>query len=231
MAALHLHGGSHFLQSHAIQPKSQERYRSAVLAFLRWRSSRAPVLHGSVDQLDLSTIDRDVSDYIHHLYYTGEAQYHAANTVYGLEFFNGSIKGHLRLSKLALRGWRNLEPGRVYPPLTWDMAVLVALQLRRSGEHAASVAVLLMFDCYLRIGEMADLRVRDVVDSSSARMGSAYRGMAVILRRTKTGRNQSVDVRRAIVRELLQELVRGMPPNAKVFATSSERFRRHFKAA
>ena len=227
---------SRFLQLHAVQPKTHSRYRRAVLRFLRWctDSTSAPTRMSTttgLDRLDPSTVDRLLSDYIHSLYYGGAAQYRAANAVFGLEFFNGRLKGRLPLSRLALRGWRNLEPGRVYPPLTWDIAVLIALQLRRVGQQAMSVAVLLMFDCYLRIGEMADLRVRDIVDSSSARMGSTYRGMAVILRRAKTGRNQSVDVRRPVVRSLLQQFVRGMPADAKVFGTTAARFRRHFKAA
>ena len=164
-----------------------------------------------LDHLDPSTIDRLLSDYIHSLYYGGAAQYRAANAVFGLEFFNGRLKGRLQY-----RGWP-CAAGAIWsraasiPPLTWDVAVLIALQLRRVGQQAMSVAVLLMFDCYLRIGEMADLRVRDIVDSSSARMGSTYRGMAVILRRAKTGRNQSVDVRRPVVRSLVQQFVRGMP--------------------
>ena len=224
--------GSRFLQHHAVKPKTRQRYRQAVLAFMRWRyPSSSARSSPRLDDLDLSTLDHHVSDYIHYLYFTGEAQYRAVATVYGLEFLNGHVKGHLRLSKVALRGWRNVEPGRVHPPLTWDMAVLVALQLRRCGELAASVAVLLMFDCYLRVGEMADLRARDVVDASSARMGSAYGGMALFLRRTKTGRNQSVEVRRPIVRELVSELVRGMPPSAKVFGATADHFRRRFRAA
>jgi integrase len=227
------HRGSRYLQSSAVEPRTLKRYSSAVDGFTAWLTSvGSPSV--PLAALDGARVDSLLSDYIHELYYQCSSLARASATVFGLELLDARLKGHLHLSKLALRGWRRLTPGRSYPPLTWDAACFIALALVAMGERRAAIATLVMFDCYLRVGEMASLRMCDVVDSSSSRMGSAYVGMAVILPRTKTGRNQSVDLRRPIVKTLLADLLLSAgdyDSPASVFGLSADRYRRLFKRA
>ena len=70
------------------------------------------------------------------------------------------------------------------------MAVWMAIR----GQHHAALAMLVGFDCYLRIGELLSLKVQDVAVSNDTRLGSAYRGVLLRLAHTKTGRNQAVTV-------------------------------------
>ncbi len=49
---------------------------------------------------------------------------------------------------LALRGWTKLKPVQSYPPLTWELAVLIAVRMIRDGHFTAGVGFLLAFDCY-----------------------------------------------------------------------------------
>ena len=81
-----------------------------------------------------------------------------------------------------------------HPPLTWELTVVIACTLARSGYHAPAIAMLVGFDCYLRVSEITGLRRCDVVMSHDARMGRAHTGMAVCLPQSKTGLNQSVSV-------------------------------------
>ncbi len=96
---------------------------------------------------------------------------------------------------------------QAHPPLTWEMTLLIACTLARSGHRDAGVATLLAFDCYLRVGELCRLRLCDVVMPHDARMGSAFTGMVVCLPRAKTGLNQSVPVRRPAVGAVLHDYV------------------------
>lgn len=217
-----------FLQEAAVAPRTRDRYVAAVAAFMQWATGDAAM---PTTALRARKVDGLLSDYLHHLFFSGKSFSLGSATLFGLELLDARLKGGLPSSRLALRGWRNQVPKRSYPPLTWDAACAIAVTLACWGERAAAIAVLTSFDCYLRVGEMAALRVADVIDATSVRMGSAYRGMSLILKQTKTGPNKSVDVRRPVVRELVAELVHGKPLAALVFDTTAARFRRIFKAA
>ena len=60
------------------------------------------------------------------------------------------------------------------------------------GAIATAVALLLSYNCLLRISEVAALRVGDIVDYR-AQADPVGRGVAVYLRNTKTGRRQVED--------------------------------------
>ena len=228
--AINTHAGSSFLQSSAIDRRTADRYRVAHASFAIWakRTSSA-----SLSSLDADVVDSLLSDYLHHLYARCSSYASAAAAVYGTEFFASRLKGRLHSSRLALRGWKRIAPHRSYPPLTWDAACVIAVTLRSWGEHKAAIAVLLMFDCYLRIGEMAALRCCDIIDSSSVRMGSSYRGMSICIPKAKTGVNQSVDVRNSLVQRLIAaEIIHDDPHSrASAFGLTAAQFRRLFKRA
>jgi integrase len=220
--------GSHFLQSSAVEPRTHNRYRAAVSSYMKWRFKGTSV---PLSSLDCSSMDSSVSDYLHHLYFSCSSLSRATATVYGLQLLEPRLKGYLHSSKLALRGWRRITPHRSYPPMTWDTACVVSVTLAAWGHQRAAIAVLLSFDCYLRIGEVTGLRRRDVVDSSSVRMGSNYRGSAIMIPKAKTGRNQSVDIRRPVVAQLLADCVKGLTDSELVFGLSAAHFRQLFKRA
>jgi hypothetical protein len=72
----------------------------------------------------------------------------------GLHFFLPQSKGNLHVSALAIRGWGRLRPTVSHPPLSWELAVAVAVAVRLgcADRWSSGVAVLLAFNCYLRIG-------------------------------------------------------------------------------
>ena len=70
-----------------------------------------------------------------------------------------------------------------------------------AGAVAVGIAVLLSFDCLLRISKVAGLRVGDIVDHR-AQADPVGRGVAVYLRVTKTGRRQAVMVEDPALAEL-----------------------------
>ena len=100
---------------------------------------------------------------------------------------------------------------RSHPPITWELAVVFAVTMARWGRHAEAVAVLLAFDCLLRVGEMTRLEYRDVIMPNDPRMGSAHTGMVVRLARTKTGLNQSVSLINLQVQHALHSYLLSKP--------------------
>ena len=149
----------------------------------------------------------------------------------GLHLFLPEVKGRLFSSSLALRGWKRLVPPVSHPPLSWDLAVVIAVRLAAVGLWSSGVGVLLSFDSYLRIGELTRLRKRRVAFDLDVRVGSAHRGTSLGLRRTKTGPFKWVNVRSPVVQTLLRQLVGNLPDeNSRLFPCASA-FYRHFKRA
>ncbi len=84
--------------------------------------------------------------------------------VFGVEHFLPGLQGEMVLARRSLRGWDNLRPPQSHPPLNMALTSSLAAEMSRMGHPGAGVATLLGFDCYLRISEIAALRVYNVAD-------------------------------------------------------------------
>ena len=124
-----------------------------------------------------------------------------------------------------------MVPPVSHPPLSWDLAVVLAVRLAAVGLWSSGVGILLSFDCYLRIGELTRLRKRHVALDLDERVGSAHRGMSLGLRRTKTGPYKWVKVRSLVVQTLLLRLVDNLPSNNSRLFPCAVAFYKHFKRA
>ena len=52
-----------------------------------------------------------------------------------------------------------MEPSFFPPPINWQLTCYLAQQVASMGHVGGGVGVLLGFDCYLRVSELADPRV------------------------------------------------------------------------
>lgn len=86
-------------------------------------------------------------------------------------------------------------------PCPHDISLGIAYYLRTTSHYDISLAVLLIFDCHVRLKEIQSLTYGTVVFEKPSKR------VHLILHFTKRGTNQSVDVRYKIVRELLQRHV------------------------
>ena len=120
-----------------------------------------------------------------------------------LVLFYPSLRGELPFTQAALSGWRKLCPGGSWAPLPLDLAVAAAAVLHHLGHEEASTALLLSFDCYLRIGEVVGLRCSDVVLPGDTLLGVRVSAGSVNLRDTKTGKDQSVVMHEELVTRLV----------------------------
>ena len=147
--------------------------------------------------------------------------------MFGLVFRRPPLRNHLGESRLRLRGWQKLRTSTSHPPITWELAVVFSVTMAKWGRHSESVAVLLAFDCLLRVGELTRLQYRDVVQPYDPRMGSAHVGMVVRLAKAKTGLNQSVALINPQVQSLLHAYLQSRPflSDSRIFPFPPSAFR------
>lgn len=116
--------------------------------------------------------------------------------------------------------------------------MLVSIRMARMGWFKPAVGVLLSFDCYLRVGELTNICISDIADAGDRRLGHAHTGMAIRLRRTKTGPNQWVTLTSSDVIVLVRCLVdearssvssESNPGNQLVFNFSPAQFRLYLR--
>lgn len=212
-----------YLVEASLSARTVDRYRKAVLQFLDWCDSY------NLDPSSPLLLDDAITNFIHFLYESGRGKALAQSVLYGIHFYIPQWKQLLPLAAKAITGWDKRSPSQSYPPLTWDLAVLIAVRLARSASFAMGVGLLLAFDCFLRLNELTAISSFDISDTSEARLGSQFQGMHIRLAATKTGREQSVRVNDPAVESLVRQLLHSR--RRKPFPFSAEEFRRCFHRA
>lgn len=207
-----------------------KKYRASVARFMEW-----------VDENKVATrlttaaaVDDTVCRYIAWLYYQTDGKKGksiASTLLSALVAASPHLAGKLVESTKMARGWSRIKPAVAYPPLSWELCIVMAYQLKRAGKPLFALALLLGFDCFLRNGEIVNLVKSDVADSGDPRVGTSYTGVALRLRDTKTGKNQWVTVMNTHVRKLLRERVKALKsPTDRLFPFSSDQLRVMFRA-
>ena len=213
------------LMGQALAPTTHSKYSKALSLFEAFCDDQGFEVFSHRD------VDRYLALYIQHLYDTGGSMDTAKNAIYGVQHRAPWLAHSLGAAKLALRGWKRTHPSTSHPPLTWELTCLLAVWMAIRGQHHAALAMVVGFDCYLRIGELLSLKVQDVAVSNDPRLGSAYRGVLLRLAHTKTGRNQAVTVDDPGVADLLTQHVRGQSQSDLVFSVSRDSFYKLFHGA
>jgi integrase len=220
-------GRGHFMLGWAVKPATARDYTKAARRFIAWAGD-----NGGDDAVTGDDFDGLVVEYFQSLYLAGEGRSHAARTLSGLVHFAPWLVHQLPMARRALKGWTRRCPSVPWPPVTWPVAVAIAVRMVMSGCYAGGVGVLVSFDCLLRISELLQLRAVDVVGAGDARVGAGFSGLWLRLQDMKTGTNKSVRVRTDAVRRLLRGLVAAAPSSSSLlFSYSATTFRRLFKGA
>lgn len=239
-AAASLAPTASILRDAVLAPSTIDRYKRALGLFLSWCDS-----NGVTDTSDYEQLDTLLCLYIEHLFRTKQPKTSASNAINAIQFFTPRCKSLLPECHLLIRGWDRLTPAQSHPPLTFELTVVIAVCMLRASPstpslYGAAVATLLAFDCYLRVGELCGIRVRDVALSAGHHFGTAYTGSAIALPRTKTGPNQYVTISMPVVQTLVTQLVshvlstsssRAAPRDSLLFDFTADTYRKYFHAA
>ena len=132
---------------------STARYGPAVVEFLTYVQECGEDLYSKDDA------DYWLAHYIHLEYAKGPTtrgtrKGHCRNAVYGLEHFYPAFK-QLTISRRCIAGWDRLLPPTPYAPMHLDVAHALAAVMCLLGCHGAAVALLVSFDCWLRISQVS----------------------------------------------------------------------------
>ncbi len=214
------------LRGMSLAPASQKAYSKQLGSFLshaRWGAREFLAAAPPV-------VDCALAVYIQSRYDAQSSFAYASHALSAAVHRRPELRSCLPLSRQCLRGWDKTRTTASHPPLTWELTVLMACSMARSGYHGPAVAMLLAFDCFLRVGELTRIRLSDVVMPNDSRMGRAHTAMAVVLRKAKTGIMQSVKIASPDVARLLVLWLRLMPrssdPDPRVFGFSADLLRR-----
>lgn len=196
------------LQDLALAPASLKSYNKSLNSFLTYaRLTPQQLLSEPATRLD-----RLLAVYIQHSYDCASPFTYASHALHAVIYHRPDVKAQMFISRQCIKGWERVKKSTSHPPLTWELTVVIACTLARSGYHGPAVAMLVGFDCYLRVGELTRIRRRDIVLPNDARMGRAHTSMAVCLTKTKTGPNQSVALQNRDVADILCAWVHGLVP-------------------
>ena len=196
-----------------VKAQTLTRYDAEARHFIEFVRERGDRIHTKED------LDYWMSYYCHIAYTDGyRSKSSCEKALAGIEHWLPEFKP-LPLTRRCLRGWGRLQPPQPAAPfprdLVWACATLACL----SGDVAAGVAMLVAYDCWLRISEVSGVTVADVYDSRR-QVDPVGRGVSVFLPETKTGRRQAVMVEEPAVAALLLALARAQDQRtAKLFPT------------
>jgi integrase len=189
------------LQDLALAPTSLKSYNKQLSSFLVF----SRLSHQQFLSLPGSGLDHRMALFIQHLYDSHSSFAYASQALHGCVYQRQDVKQRMLQSRQCLRGWDRVRDRRSHPPLTWELTVLIAVVLSRSGFHAPAVAMLVGFDTYMRVSELTSILCCHITLPDDSRMGSIDAGItAVHLPKTKTGNDQSVEINNPDVAIILQ---------------------------
>ena len=150
------------LQSGSVRPATQKNHLKLYREFEKWMGPRMNNLKQDPQMLDL-----ELKEYVEECFLEGEnlgwAQHMVAAALYFHPRIGRGIMAQLPQTGQALRGFRRLDPPKARLPWPWPMVALIANGLFLRGAAEAGLAVLLMFELYLRPGEAFNIRGVSVV--------------------------------------------------------------------
>ena len=157
-----LQGGLSLLEREAVAPPSQKDYARRVAQLRTWmlKSGGRLVAEDSVIPWIL--------EYMDHIFFEGETVEEGRKLVAALRHVfpgfagrGGTVSMH-RVER-ALKGWGRHSFHVARPPLPWIAATAIIGHCIHHGHHNTAMAFMVMFLCYLRPGELASLRGKNLV--------------------------------------------------------------------
>ncbi|CAK0789751.1 unnamed protein product, partial [Prorocentrum cordatum] len=151
-------GGLTVLESASVRPRTRQKYQSLFAEFLAWLAVPVATSEAGVDQQLVGWLDA--------LHLGGENLGSAQWGFAAVTFFTGLQKSAGALmprSRRALQGFRRCCPPQSRLPLPREAVALIANELVRLGKLPFAIAIVVIFELYLRPGEILNVRVVDLI--------------------------------------------------------------------
>jgi hypothetical protein len=146
------------LLSLAIRPRTYSLYSKAAAQFISWYQNQ-PNAYSSH-----SHIDSYLSVYLNFLFQSKTATFgHANNTVFGLMHVAPVLRTALPITRRCLKGWKKSRVTLSWPPLSWELCCMLAIQMSSVGWYDEALALLITCDGYFRINELLHSKLRHFI--------------------------------------------------------------------
>ncbi len=226
----------HLIES-SIAKSTNNKYNKSLNNFRTYLHDR----HRSLHKLNPIELDSILVDYFHYMFTIGGSYSSASYTISALKR-NTGFGFQLHRANLCLKGWKQInEKKRIYrPPLTLESCTLIAITLCKNGYYSAGIATLVGFHCLLRINELCNIKMCEIIFTGDPRLGSGVKRSiyaSIKLSITKTGVNQSVSITNISIATLLKDLIHYNNVNLNVgshdlvFNMNAQTYRSLFKRA
>ena len=158
--------GLSVLQSVSVTDRTRDTYLKLYGEFRRYVGREFELLSTT------TAVDQALSRFLDHVFLRGESLAGAQRILAAVMFFHPLLgrggRGSLPKAAQSLKGFRRIDPPRARLPLPWPLIVMIFNHLWRRGEVTYALALILMFECYLRPAETFQVRAVDVVFPTAA---------------------------------------------------------------
>jgi integrase len=217
----------YYMMGWNVVKSTHDKYLKAVKKFIEWYDKEWDDDDDINDPNDINQFDILLLQYIHYCYEEGISKSIADTALYGIKHFLPSLKDGLPRSSQALLGWKRKQPTQSYPPISYELTLILAYQMCRANKYEYGIGTLLSFDCLLRVSELCNIQRKHIHDSLQTK--NEYKGMVLIIPFTKNGKNQHVTIYNKDIQSLIRILMKDKKSNDKVFSFTSKQFRSVFK--
>ena len=149
-----------FTEGRAVGAPMRQRYGILMNTF-DWFCLSVGLSTGTTESADAALVE-----YADFLYFEGyeKAEFSATLAAWADKFPRFTRHGDLRLPRAAraLQGFSKLAPASTRPPISWNILCLIALEVLRAESPAIALAMVVMFVCYFRPGEIFGVEAGDV---------------------------------------------------------------------
>ena len=167
--------GLSVLQSAAVQPSTRKMYIYHIELMNEWRKTEAR----GAEPKDEESWDVELVEYFDFLFEKGERPGVGEKSLASVMFMHPlSVARDARRfpqARMALRGWRRLEPPVSRVPVPYEIMCMMVVFLYSVHRPAAALAILTIFELYLRPGEAATVRAEQLVAPLSSRVAGRDR--------------------------------------------------------
>ena len=176
-----------FLESNAVAPETMENYRKAVADLEMYASE----IGHQLDWRNGMEVERTCLEYLDLLFTQGFGPEVGNRLIAAIRtlFPRYSRHGDLDMPRIvkAMKGWTRLTPSLSRWPLPWTMVAAALVTLWRRRKPVVVAAIALSDVAYLRPGELATLRVRNLVEPIRPGSTGATGRFSLVIREEQSG--------------------------------------------
>jgi hypothetical protein len=207
-----------------ITRRTHQLYSTAAAEFIRWYQQQPEAYS------DYSHLDSYLAIYLNLLFRSRVSHLgHANNMVFGLMHLVPALRTRMPISRRCLKGWKKSRVSYSWPPLTWELACMLAVQMSEVGWFDEALALLISYDGYFRISELLATRIRDVMHWTVSEP-EVYQ---IRLKNTKTGPNRLVTLTKndlgAALITFINTRLDGASSRSRIFHFSARHYRKCFR--